>query len=103
MVTNLKIFRLLLRLGFNVKSSCKVSFGAKFGCSYETGKELLRKAKELNLNVCGVAFHIGLCFQEFKIFLEAIKDSADMFAYGRSLGLKMSENLVFSFNISLIL
>jgi ornithine decarboxylase len=64
---------------------------------------LLRKAKELNLNVCGVAFHIGLGFQDFEIFHKAIKDSADMFAYGRSLGFKMSENFVFSFNISLIL
>lgn len=49
----------------------------------------MRKAKELNLNIKGVAFHIGVGCLEYEIFVKAIKDSADAFNYGNSLGLKM--------------
>ncbi|KAG5667924.1 hypothetical protein PVAND_015889 [Polypedilum vanderplanki] len=80
---------LLLRLGFSPKSSNKIAFGAKFGCSFETGKDLLKKAKELNLNVKGVAFHIGVGCEEYEIFRKAIEDSSKMFEYGKSLGFNM--------------
>lgn len=50
---------------------------------------MLRKAKELNLNIKGVAFHIGVGCLQYEIFAEAIRDSAAAFDYGNSLGLKM--------------
>lgn len=93
---------LLLRLGFNPKSSNKISFGAKFGCTFEAGKILLQKASELNLNIRGVAFHIGTGCQEYEIFAKAIKDSADMFTFGKSLGHEMGSILIlriFSFQL----
>lgn len=53
-------------------------------------QHLLRKARELELNVKGVAFHIGVGCLEYEIFAKAIKDSADAFKYGNSLGLEMN-------------
>lgn len=50
---------------------------------------LLRKAKELNLNVKGIAFHIGVVCVNFEIFGKAIEDSAAAFEYGNSIGLEM--------------
>lgn len=55
----------------------------------ESSQFLLRKAKELGLNVKGVAFHIGVGCLEYEIFAKAIKDSSEAFKYGNSLGLKM--------------
>jgi diaminopimelate decarboxylase len=55
----------------------------------EKSQFLLRKAKELNLNVKGTAFHIGANCLEYEIFAKAIKDSAAAFEYGNSIGLKM--------------
>lgn len=83
--------RLLLRLGFNPKSTNKISFGAKFGCSVDTGKQLLNKGKELNLNISGTAFHIGVGSQENSIYEKAIRDSAEIFEYGKTLGFKMGK------------
>lgn len=83
---------MLLRLAFNPKSTNKISFGAKFGCSLETGKVLLEKAKELNLNICGAAFHIGVGCSDFDIYKKALKDCADIFACGKALGFKMGKH-----------
>ena len=55
----------------------------------EKSEFLLRQAKELNLNIKGVAFHIGVGCLEYEIFAKAIKDSYEAFVYGKSLGLKM--------------
>lgn len=55
----------------------------------ESSQFLLRKAKELGLNVKGVAFHIGVGCLEYEIFAKAIEDSSEAFKYGNSLGLKM--------------
>jgi hypothetical protein len=64
---------------------------------------LLKMARELNLNVCGVAFHIGVGCQEYEIFRKAIKDSAEMFKFGKSLGHEMGRVfLVMHFNFSIL-
>lgn len=82
--------RLLLRLRFDPRTTNKIGFGEKFGCMPgEKSEFLLRKARELNLNIKGVAFHIGVGCLEYEIFEKAIRDSAAAFKYGNSLGLKM--------------
>ena len=49
---------LLLRMSTDdEKSVC--SFSHKFGCPAKDAPELLELAKELNLNVVGVSFHVG--------------------------------------------
>lgn len=85
------IFRLLLRLRFDPKTTNKIGFGEKFGCMPGQHSEfLLRRAKELGLNIKGVAFHIGVGCLEYEVFAKAIKDSAAAFDYGKSLGLNMN-------------
>lgn len=75
---------------FDPPSTNKIGFGEKFGCMPGgDSQHLLRKAKELNLNIKGVAFHIGVGCLEYGIYAKAIKDSAEAFQYGNSLGLKM--------------
>jgi Pyridoxal-dependent decarboxylase, pyridoxal binding domain len=82
--------RLLLRLRFDPKTTNKIGFGEKFGCMPgEKTQFLLRKAKDLNLNVKGIAFHIGVGCLEYEIFAKAIKDSSEAFDFGNSIGLKM--------------
>ena len=84
-------FRLLLRLRFDPKSTNLIGFGEKFGClPGENAKLLMRNAKELDLNIKGIAFHIGVGCLEYDIFEKAIRDSADMFKYGKSLGYNMN-------------
>lgn len=81
---------MLLRLRFDPKTTNKIGFGEKFGCMPgEKSEFLLRKAKELDLNVKGTAFHIGANCLEYEIFAKAIRDSAAAFEYGNSIGLKM--------------
>lgn len=73
-----------------MKSTNKISFGEKFGCMPgETSEFLLRKARELGVNVNGIAFHIGIGCLEYEIFGRAISVSAEAFKYGKSLGHKM--------------
>ncbi|CAO1347328.1 unnamed protein product [Diamesa serratosioi] len=82
--------QLLLRLRFDPKSSNTIGFGEKFGClPGEDAQLLMRKAKELDLNIKGIAFHIGVGCLEYDIFEKAIRDSADMFKYGKNLGFNM--------------
>lgn len=87
-------YSLLLRLAFLPKSSNKIQFGAKFGCSLETGNMLLKKASELNVNVRGVAFHIGLGCEDDDIYTKAIEDSAEIFKIGTALGHKMGKHFL---------
>lgn len=76
---------------FDPKTTNKIGFGEKFGCMPgEKSQALLRKAKELGLNIKGVAFHIGVGCLEYEIFEKAIKDSSEAFKYGNGLGLKMN-------------
>lgn len=84
-------FRLLLRLRFDPKSTNLIGFGEKFGClPGQHAKLLMSKAKELDLNIKGIAFHIGVGCLEYDIFEKAIRDSAYMFEYGKSLGFNMN-------------
>lgn len=74
---------------FDPKSTNKIGFGEKFGClPGDHSKFLIRRAKELGLDIKGIAFHIGVGCLEFDIFDTAIRDSAAAFDYGKSLGFK---------------
>lgn len=49
---------------------------------------LLHRAKELGLNIKGIAFHIGVGCLDYDVFERAIRNSAAAFDYGKSLGFK---------------
>lgn len=74
---------------FDPKSTNKIGFGEKFGCLPGKHSEfLLRRAKELGLDIKGIAFHIGIGCLEYEVYEKAIRDSAAAFDYGKSLGFK---------------
>ena len=68
-------------------SLCRLSL--KFGASLDTTGELLALAKELDLNVAGVAFHVGSGASDPEAFLKAVRDARFVFDQAASLGYEL--------------
>jgi ornithine decarboxylase len=65
--------------------------GAKFGCDYASeAPKLLKIAKQLNLNVVGVSFHVGSGCADYPIYSKAIEICRNLFDVGEKLGFKMN-------------
>ena len=60
------------------------SFKEKFGASIETSKELLRQAKDLELNVIGVSFHVGSGCKSQNAHYRAIKECRELFDFAKN-------------------
>ena len=65
-------------------SLCRLS--QKFGASMDNVLELLTLAKSLNLNVAGVAFHVGSGASDPTAFLQAVSDARIVFDQAAALG-----------------
>ncbi|GAB7359463.1 hypothetical protein MBLNU230_g6110t1 [Neophaeotheca triangularis] len=65
-------------------SLCRLS--QKFGASMDNTVELLTLAKELDLNVAGVAFHVGSGASDPSAFLKAVSDARLVFDQAAALG-----------------
>jgi len=70
------------------KSLCK--FGIKFGADPRDALKLLQIAKQFNLNVVGVSFHVGSGCYDASLFYEAVKLSKKVFDEGEEVGFKFS-------------
>ncbi|KAH8781583.1 ornithine decarboxylase [Hyaloscypha sp. PMI_1271] len=69
---------LFLRISTDDSSSlCRLSL--KFGAAMDSTEELLALAKELNLNVVGVSFHVGSGASDPLAFLKAVQDARKVF------------------------
>nr|POE51511.1 ornithine decarboxylase [Quercus suber] len=68
-------------------SLCRLS--QKFGASMDATQELLELAKDLELNVAGVAFHVGSGASDPEAFLKAVHDARDVFDRAADLGFKL--------------
>ncbi|KAG0163427.1 hypothetical protein DFQ28_010717 [Apophysomyces sp. BC1034] len=66
------------------------SLGAKFGAPLSECQELLQTAKDLELNVIGVSFHVGCGCTDESAFVDAVKCSRTVFDMGKSLGFNFS-------------
>ena len=76
---------LFLRILTDDSSSlCKLSI--KFGACPAYAKELLRLAKQLDLNVVGVSFHVGSGGTSPSAFLKAVQDSRTVFDNAAEVG-----------------
>ena len=76
---------LFLRILTDDSSSlCRLSL--KFGASLDCTGELLRLAKELDLNIVGVSFHVGSGASDAQSFVKAIKDSRFVFDQAADVG-----------------
>jgi ornithine decarboxylase len=70
------------------KSICK--FSTKFGAPLSQVFQLLELAKELNLNVIGVSFHVGSGCMSVQSFADAIMNASEVFKEGEKLGFNMT-------------
>jgi ornithine decarboxylase len=61
----------------DTSSQCRLSM--KFGASMDTTDSLLATAKELNLNVVGVSFHVGSGASDPVAFYKAVRDANFVF------------------------
>lgn len=68
-------------------SLCRLSL--KFGAHLDTTRELLELAKQLELNVVGVAFHVGSGASDPQAFLKAVQDARFVFDQASELGFNM--------------
>lgn len=68
-------------------SLCRLS--QKFGASMDNTQELLGLAKQLGLNVAGVAFHVGSGASDPSAFLKAVQDARTVFDQAADLGFKL--------------
>ena len=81
--------RLLLRIAVDDKNS-RLHLSKKFGCKLADAEHILKMAKELSMDVVGVAFHVGSgCYNPYN-FYKAIEDSRTVFDIGKSLGIHMN-------------
>ncbi|XP_071117517.1 ornithine decarboxylase-like isoform X1 [Haliotis cracherodii] len=78
--------RLVLRIlpPSNFKVQCEL--GMKFGCHPAKAKQLLETAKELELNVVGVSFHVGSGAEEAAAFAVAVEQAHGVFQTGLDMG-----------------
>lgn len=65
-------------------SLCRLSL--KFGASLDTTADLLALARKLDLNVVGVAFHVGSGASDPEAFLKAVRDARFVFDQAASYG-----------------
>ncbi|GFS63884.1 antizyme inhibitor 2 [Trichonephila inaurata madagascariensis] len=62
----------------------------KFGCELYEAEDLLLQAKNLNLNVVGVSFHVGALIECSEIYTSAIEKSRQVFDTAQKLGFKFT-------------
>lgn len=68
-------------------SLCRLSL--KFGASLESTRELLELARKLDLNIVGVAFHVGSGASDPQAFLKAVQDARFVFDQAAELGFNL--------------
>lgn len=68
-------------------SLCRLSL--KFGASLDDTEELLDLAKELDLNIVGVSFHVGSGATDPNLFVKAIKDARFVFDQAAKVGFNL--------------
>lgn len=66
-----------------------VNLGCKFGAHLPEAKRLLGVAKELQLNVIGVSFHVGSVCANPAAYAQAVSWSKEIFDHAATLGLKL--------------
>jgi len=79
---------LFLRICTDDSSSlCRLSL--KFGAAMDSTDELLALAKELDLNVVGISFHVGSGASDPLAFLKAVQDARSVFDQAAGHGLPL--------------
>ncbi|XP_053389702.1 ornithine decarboxylase-like [Mercenaria mercenaria] len=83
------VFRLILRILPQEQFDATDSFENKFGCPSFQTRDLLQLAKELELRVDGVSFHVGTGIKDPRAYIATLKQSRDVFEIARGIGFNM--------------
>ena len=81
--------RLVLRIKVDDKDS-NIRLGLKFGADMQNVETILKRAKDMKMNVIGVAFHVGSGCQSSQSYVNAIKTSRVVFDLAQTMGFHMS-------------
>ncbi|XP_075717222.1 ornithine decarboxylase [Rhinoderma darwinii] len=80
--------KLVLRIATDdSKAVCRLS--VKFGATLKTCRTLLERAKELNVEIIGVSFHVGSGCTDPQTFVQAVSDARCVFDMGAEHGFNM--------------
>ncbi|KAM3931410.1 ornithine decarboxylase 1 [Leptodactylus fuscus] len=80
--------KLVLRIATDdSKAVCRLS--VKFGATLKICRPLLERAKELNVDIIGVSFHVGSGCTDPQTFVQAVSDARCVFDMGAELGFNM--------------
>uniref|UniRef100_A0A674JW65 Antizyme inhibitor 2 n=1 Tax=Terrapene triunguis TaxID=2587831 RepID=A0A674JW65_9SAUR len=71
----------------NPRSSARLS--VKFGATLKSCRHLLETAKEMNVEIVGISFHVGSGCLDLQAFPRSIADARLVFEMGAELGYKM--------------
>ncbi|THC96590.1 hypothetical protein EYZ11_003930 [Aspergillus tanneri] len=80
---------LLLRI-FAQDDGAKVCLGDKFGAAWDDTWSLLERARQLDLKIVGVSFHIGSGASDPQAFATAIQQAKQVIEQGERLGFQMT-------------
>lgn len=81
--------KIVIRIITDDKASiCK--FSCKFGATINEAESIIKIAKELQLNIIGVSFHVGSGCGDPKAFTTAIADARKVFDIAKEHGFKMT-------------
>jgi len=81
--------KLTLRISVE-ESTCGFGANAKFGCPMSEVKNLLEKARSLELDVVGVSFHIGNRNNDISLYSNAIEKAREVFTLGQEISMSMN-------------
>ncbi|CAJ1075652.1 ornithine decarboxylase-like [Xyrichtys novacula] len=81
--------KLVLRIAVDDSKSL-LRLNLKFGAKLEKVSKLLERARELDLNVIGVSFHVGSGCTECASFKQAIADAKEVFDKAKMMGFQMT-------------
>ncbi|XP_069462076.1 ornithine decarboxylase isoform X2 [Ambystoma mexicanum] len=80
--------KLVLRIATDdSKAVCRLS--VKFGATLKTSRILLERARELNIDIIGVSFHVGSGCTDPFTYVQAVSDARVVFDMGAELGFSM--------------
>lgn len=82
--------KLVLRILPPDDTKCQCQLGMKFGCHPKHALPLLKKAKELDLNVIGVSFHVGSGCYDASAYAAAVLSARTIFDMGEDVGYKFN-------------
>eukprot|EP00918_Siedleckia_nematoides_P012640 GHVU01027679.1.p1 GENE.GHVU01027679.1~~GHVU01027679.1.p1 ORF type:complete len:468 (+),score=67.10 GHVU01027679.1:253-1656(+) len=82
--------RLLLRIAPPDGTKCQCQLGMKYGCGLRDVPKMLKVARELQLNVIGISFHVGSGCYDARAFSAAVASSRTAFDMGAEAGFRFS-------------